>query len=59
MSEVSLFYKRRKNRKKKILDEVTTARVWLPQRGYPRLLSHFFTNYVSLHYINYQIFRFF
>nr|DAE26360.1 MAG TPA: hypothetical protein [Myoviridae sp. ctgyr15] len=25
MNEVSLFYKRRKNRKKKFLDEVTTA----------------------------------
>lgn len=52
--KVSLFYKRRKNRKKKFLDEVTTASVWLPQRGYPYPLSYFFTKYVSLHYINYR-----
>ena len=59
MSEVSLFYKRRKNRKKKFLDEVTTASVLLPQRGCPYLLSYFFTKYVSLHYINYQKFAYF
>ena len=52
--KVSLFYKRRKNRKKKFLDEVTTASVWLPQRGCPRLLSFFFTFFVSLHYINHH-----
>ena len=59
LRKVSLFYKRRKNRKKKFLDDVTTARAWLPQRGCPRLLSFFFTNFVSLHYINYQNFHIF
>mgnify|MGYP003516820892 CR=1 FL=1 len=59
MRKVSLFYKRRKNRKKKFLDEVTTARVFASQRGYPLLLSDFFTKDVSLHYINYQKFAYF
>nr|DAE54224.1 MAG TPA: Protein of unknown function (DUF434) [Caudoviricetes sp.] len=43
MSEVSLFYKRRKNRKKKFLCEVTTAHVWLLKRGYPLYLQNIFT----------------